>query len=71
MTATSRKNATETAGHAPRTGTKGIFDEAILNEWLLSDPAPGTYNEFRKGYTNLHQGTNNQYRRVQRHGSTP
>lgn len=24
----------------------GFFDEAILNEWLLSDPVPGTYSEF-------------------------
>lgn len=71
MTATSMKDATETTGRARQSGTKGTFDEAILNEWLLSNPAPGTYSEFRTGYTTLHEGTIGHYRRVQRHGSTP
>ena len=25
-----------------------IFDDAILNQWLRSDPAPGTYSEYRR-----------------------
>lgn len=39
----------------------GFFDEAILNEWLLSDPVPGTYSDFRKGYAALQSGKTDQY----------
>lgn len=28
----------------------GRSNDEILDEWLKSDPAPGTYNEYRKGY---------------------